>query len=98
EAIAEVAAGNDPEVAASRLGHVGEEEADLEREARARMRLHLRVDPAAILMPAERLFRLVGVRGRRRIDAEVTVIEVDVPAEQAPDFRERGGPVGQFRK
>jgi hypothetical protein len=80
--VLEVSARHKERVASVRLAHVGEVVADLEREAGARVRLNLVVDAHAVLMPGYGPVLSGGVFARG--DVEMGVVEVDVPAEDAP--------------
>ena len=81
----QVAAWDDIEVATNLFRHVAEEVADLEANPRTRRDLGVAVDASAALVEAERGFHRFRGFGFLRGDAQMGVIEVDVPARDRPD-------------
>jgi serine phosphatase RsbU (regulator of sigma subunit) len=90
--VRQVAAGNDLEVSASRFGYVRQPVGKLDREPRPRVGLDLAVLPTAILMPLEPE-RALG--GQLRMDVQMRVVDVHVPAQQRPHIGKRGRMVDQ---
>src|SRR5207249_2078687 len=85
DGVADVTPGDHDEVPPARLRRVAQEPRDLDGEPGPRgLSFDLEVLPAAILMPApSRSPRLP----HRRVDIQMAVVHVDVPAEQTPHDR-----------
>ena len=96
EGVALVAARDDQHVPAARDRHVREPEGHLERHPRARIAVELEVLAPSVLVPSPR-GRTARLRARRGY-VEVAVVEVDVPAQLAPDLTEHGRMVEQVEE
>jgi hypothetical protein len=96
QGVALVASRDDQDVAAAGHRDVGEPEGDLERQPGAGIAVELEVLAPSVLMPAPG--RGTAWLGARRGDVEVAVVEVDVPAQLAPDQREHRRVVEQIEE
>ena len=93
-----VTAGNHMGATAVRRLDIGKHKRHLERHARTRVGLEVNIQPAAVLVPSQAAgFGGIVLRQRRR-DDEVAVVELNVPAENVDDLRDRPGPIEEFQE
>ena len=92
-----LALGKDVEIAAARFGCVGEKKADFEGDHGARVHVEILIDATAVLVETEArpVFFECFVGFCRRGHGHVGVVELDVPAEDAPHFGKCFVPVEQ---
>ena len=92
-----LAFGKDVEIAAARFGCVGKKKADFEGDHGARVHVKILIDAAAVLVESEArsVFFECFVRFCRGCHGHVGVVELDVPAQDAPHFGKCFVPVEQ---
>ena len=92
-----VGPGHDPSGPRGWGGLVAEGIGDLEQNSRVRL-AHLAGRSAAIAVPAELVFRVFSRLVARRQDDQVRGQHLDIPAEELPRQRNRGGPVEKLEE
>ena len=92
-----LALGKDVEIAAARFGCIGEKKADFEGDHGTRIHVKVLIDAPAVLVEAEArtVFFECLVRFCRGCHGHVGVVELDVPAQNAPHFGKCFVPVEQ---
>ena len=86
KAVFELAAGHDVKVAPAGFGDVAEPEAYFEGDSGAWTEFQVAVDTTAVLMEAKGFFEGLVLGLFLWGNAQVGMVEVDVPTQDAPDF------------